>query len=167
MDFIGNYNGPNTVFGNQADLSLIRNSPLSITSIAYTNVIINNNYIYLATSTGGNIVEKRHLSNFGLVGTTTYNGIIQAMAINNGFLYIGGNIANAVRKHYESNLEFFGQTSAINIIDAIAINNGFLYFSSLGSNRIQKYYEDNLTFLTESTTGYNRVLAIAINNGVV
>jgi hypothetical protein len=120
-------------------------------------VAINNGFLYVGgfrSTTGVNRgVSKYHESNLVLVGNTvnyaesSVAGNIFSIAINNGFLYVGGDEANIVQKFNESTLALVGQTSSFGQpLNSVSISNGFIYVGGR-SQRIGKYYEGNLAFV--------------------
>jgi len=97
-----------------------------------------------------------------------YGNRIQAIAINNGFIYAGGQDTNTVQKFYESNLAFVNNTASYGgDIQAIAINNGFIYAAGVTANVVSKYNETTLALVGNTATYGGQIRTLAINNGVI
>jgi hypothetical protein len=123
-------------------------------------------------------VHKIRQSDLAALGTTAnYGGDVRSIAVNNGFLYVGGGFGtsgNVVKKYHQSNLTFIGQTTSYgNQIEAITFNNGFLYVAGNGrlatsiGYDVKKYYETNLAFVANSVNYGGTVRAITANNGFI
>jgi hypothetical protein len=103
--------------------------------------------------------------------TPQYNGRIENISLNNGFIYVGGDTNNTVQKFYESNLAFVGNTVSYDgEINSISINNGFIYAGGnpvTGTNRgVSQFHESNLV-LVGNTVNYGRIVTITTNNGFI
>jgi hypothetical protein len=121
-------------------------------------------------------------SNIAFIGNTvSYGGVIESIAINNGFIYVGGaNGPNAttqansnIRKYYESNLVFAGATAGYGgQIRSVTINNGFIYAggttdASFVNGSVKKYHESNLVFVGATANYGGFINSVTINNGFV
>jgi hypothetical protein len=135
-----------------------------------TSVVVNNNFIYAGGGFGNQTIQKFHEGNLIFnIASASVGLTINAITINNGFVYI---TANNARKYHESNLVFSSQTSSITpTFKPIITNNSFVYVGvASGSSTeltVRKYHESNLVFVGQ-TASYNGALeAIAINNGFI
>jgi WD40 repeat protein len=96
-----------------------------------------------------------------------YGGTIEAIAINNGFIYAGGSVDRTIQKFHESNLVRVANSSSYgHTITSLAINNGFIYAAGLVINTVQKYHESNLAFVGQ-TGAYSFIYSMKINNGFI
>jgi hypothetical protein len=165
---------------NESTLSFVNNS-VSYGSTIFS-IATNNGFVYA----GGGVLDftnrgvtKFHEGNLALSGanlnassTPNYGGGIESIAINNGFIYAGGEglggLPNVVRKYHESNLALNNSTSAYGgIILTIAINDGFIYVGGSTANLIRKYNESNLA-LVGNTGSYGFVIqSVTTNNGFI
>jgi stage V sporulation protein SpoVS len=164
------YNGPASTV-NQANMSFVGNQ-LYRTNIF--SIKTNNGFVYVGgeTALGFNRgVSKFYEGNLALSGsnlvtssTGNFGGNISSIAINNGFIYAGGNLSTIVRKYNESTLALVGNAT-YDAVYSIATNNGFLYVGG-EADVVRKYHESNLIAVGNASVGAT-VTSIAINNGFV
>jgi hypothetical protein len=150
------------------------------------NIVINDGAVF---TTNANTIRKLFESNLANIGNTaTYLNNIFAMAINNSFLYVGGQNApgaanRGISKYHEGNLTLVANSSNFTtntglVIATMAINNGIVYAAGGQNAAIRGYYEDNLAFavsnlvpytlnFSSGTTNTTTIAAMAINNGYI
>jgi hypothetical protein len=101
-----------------------------------------------------------------VVSANSYGGTVDAITINNGFVYAGGYTNQTVQKYHESNLAFVGNTANYGgLIFSVKTNNGFLYVVGSTNRTIQKYHESNLAFVGATNSYGGDINELAINNG--
>ena len=140
---------------------------------------ITNNFVYVSDATNRNI-RKLHESNLVFnLATANYGGFVYGLTINNGFLYVGGEIGGGftngpVRKYHESNLVL--NNSSVNHgsrITTIQANNNFLFVggstngASGAGTVVKKYHESNLTVNINSPIYGGTINELVINNSFV
>jgi hypothetical protein len=164
------YNGYDFLFNPTPNLSNLTFNQWLLNNSATGTVILNNTTMTSSTFNGPNSTLNQ--SNLSITGNTGNYGYIKTIAINNGFIYVGGATANVVSKYNERTLALVGNTASYGAgIETIAINNGFIYAAgdgNLGNNRnLKKYNESTLAFVRSGAEYPGEILKIAINNGFV
>jgi len=159
----GNYVAPQIDGYDEGKMFFVKDT--STNEISSNGLAFNNGYLYVTTS----LIRRYYETNLTqLDNSANYGGNIQAVAINNGYIYVGGLTNQRVQKFYESNLVFVNNTeNAYGTINAIAINNGYIYVGTTATNGITKYYEDNLAFVGNTATTNGNAPTISINNGFI
>jgi hypothetical protein len=95
------------------------------------------------------------------------SGDVQAMAINNGLIFVGGE-SGRVQVFNESNLGRVANTTFYDGgIQSIAINNGFVYAGGTQNRTIQKFGESNRTFIGNTANYGGDIYSVKTNNGFV
>jgi hypothetical protein len=162
----GTFNGPN-ITTNQSNIAFVMDSPSYGATIR--QIKINNEFVYMV---GGRDVRKYHEGNLAFISETAgnYIGDIQAVAINNGFIYYGGSSSTGLNQTiiklnestfgFVSNSPSFGAT-----IFSLAINNGHIYAG--GFNNVAKYHESNLAFVGRTPSYGSTIFSITVNNGFI
>jgi hypothetical protein len=160
----------------ESNLVFVNNSTSYLATVE--TIAINNGFIYIGGSTASGInrgVTKIRESNLALNGanlvassTVNYGGTINAITINNGFIYVGGRTNQTVQKFHEGNLAFVGATASYGgNIFSLAINNGFIYAGGSTNQTVQQFYEGNLVFVN-STNSYGGIIySVTTNNGFI
>ena len=103
-------------------------------------------------------MAKFHEGNLVFIGNTpSYGGGINNLAINNGFIYVGGFgpdfSAGNVCKYHESNLAFVGNTVSYGgSIRAITTNDNFIYVGGATNRTVQKFQQNNFVFGNDHNT---------------
>jgi hypothetical protein len=150
---------------------------------AIETIAINNSHIYVgggALSGTNRGFAKYHEGNLVRVDNSVNysSGSIFNIAINNGFVFVGGSSDPTIKKYDESTISF--SANSVNYgatIYSLRINNGFIYAGGgglSGTNRgITKFHESNLALTganlaASSTANYGGTIeSIAINNGFI
>jgi hypothetical protein len=140
---------------------------------------ITNNFVYVSDATNRN-VRKLHESNLVFnLATANYGGFVYGLTVNDGFLYVGGEIGGGfsngpVRKYHESNLVLnINSVNHGSLIQAIQANNNFLFVggTSNGPNGagsvIKKYHESNLVVNINSPIYGGTINELVINDSYV
>ena len=141
------------------------------------DLAVNNSFLYAVGAEVSGInrgISKYHEGNLALVGNAAnYGGTVQAIVINNGFIFIGGATNQTIQKFGESNLTRVSNSAAYGgTISNLAINNGFIYAVGAGGvGTVKKYHESNLVFVGNTVnyadpTFYSPI-TIDINNGFI
>jgi hypothetical protein len=100
--------------------------------------------------------------------TASYGGEIYSVAINNGFIFVGGFTHRTIRKYYESNLGFVANSASYGgEIETITINNGFVYVGGQTNNTVQKFHESNLVRVGNTVSYGSMIVSITTNNGFI
>jgi hypothetical protein len=135
--------------------------------VVLSNVVVANG----GTFNGPNVTFNEASMPF-VNNTASYNGIIQSVTTNNGFIYVGGfgpsfGPAN-LSKYNESTLAFVGNTASYGgPIYSVTTNNGFIYVGG-GTNRtVQKFYEENLAFVGNTANYGGDINTLKTNNGFI
>jgi hypothetical protein len=170
------YNGPSST-ENIANLALLRNTATS--SANGEALVVDNGYLY--GTIGVNFI-RFNLNDISKVDNSTssaivnYGGFVETIAINNGYIYVGGFgasfSAGNIRKYHQSNLVFVGNTASYGAgIADLAINNGFIYAGGGvlgGTNRgVSKYHESNLVLVGNTVNYGGDILSVTTNNGFI
>jgi hypothetical protein len=153
----------------ESNLVLAANSTFAGVQLV-DKVVSNNGFIFIADTLEGynnGTVKKIHESNLVLSATSSniLSGAI-GLALNNAFVYAGGDSTFGVRKFHESNLVFSTNSNAYGgLIRNIKVNNAFVYAGG-GTNRtVQKFHESNLVFNIASNNYGGDIYQLGINNG--
>jgi hypothetical protein len=148
------------------------------TSGTVQRMLIKDNFVYVSDATNRN-VRKLHESNLVFnLATANYGNAVRGLAINDGFLYVGGALLTGtnrgVSKYHQSNLVLnINSVNHGSSIHTIEINNNFLFVggSTNGTNGagtvIKKYHESNLTVNINSEIYGGPINDLLINNSFV
>ena len=69
------------------------------------------------------------------------------MAVDDTYIYAGGQTTNTVRKYLKSDLLYVGQTSSYGgNIRSIAIDDTYIYVGGQTTNRVRKYLKSDLSY---------------------
>jgi hypothetical protein len=158
----------------------VNNNPTPTGNVVFNRWVLNNSAsgtVIFANTTvtnggtfkGPNITTNEANMPF-VSNSANYGNHIETMAINNGFVFIGGRNNIKIQKFYETNLVFVGNTvSYTGTIRSVTTNNGFIYAGgageSFGPASVSKYYESNLVLVGNSVSYNGQIYAQTTNNG--
>jgi hypothetical protein len=132
-------------------------------TVLFANTTMVNGGIYNGPNATVNETNMAFINN-----TSNYGGDIYAIAINNGFIYVGGFTHRTIRKYYESNLGFVANSASYGgEIETITINNGFVYVGGQTNNTVQKFHESNLVRVGNTVSYGSMIVSITTNNGFI
>jgi hypothetical protein len=165
----GTFNGINTV-SNQSNLALSNRSAYNLGGFIWS-LASNNGSIFAAsynlTSTANSLIRKHFIGNLANETTATVQSPT-TIAVNNGFVYIGGETNLTIRRHHEGNLVFVNNSASYGgSIQNIVINNGFIYAGGGTTRTIRKYHESNFAYVGETAGFGGDINGLAINNGFI
>jgi hypothetical protein len=135
-------------------------------------VVFANATFTTGTYNGSNTTVNESLMNL-TANSPSYGVTILTMAINNGFVYVGG--SSVVRKYHESNLALVGSLPSYGgNVTSIAINNGFIFTGGRTTPttdvELKVYYESNLALYDETDHESSTNIATSsmlIDNGII
>jgi len=136
-------------------------------TVLFANTTVTNGGTFNGTNEAVNIASMPFINN-----TPSYGAAIEALALNNGFIYAGGGslsgVNRGVSKFRQDNLALVGNTVNYggDIWDMV-INNGFIFAGGPVNNSLQKFGEDNLTRVGTSVNYGGFITSLALNNGFV
>jgi hypothetical protein len=137
----------------------------------YGNIIksmaINNGSIYVGGGviSGGNRgVRKYRESDFVIEANAANFGEINAVAVNNGFVYASSD--SRLRKYHESNLVLsLNSGTTFDSGNSIVTNNTFVYLAS--GTIVRKFNESDLGFVGNTADYGGPIMTITTNNGFI
>jgi hypothetical protein len=134
-------------------------------TVIFANATIVNGGIY----NGPNTVITANITNMAFINSTAaYDGSVFEIAVNNGFIYVGGSSNETVKKFNESTLAFVGNTPSFgSTIRGLSISNGFIYVGGFGTNGVRKYGESNLSFVGNTAAYGGLIYSLTTNNGFI
>jgi hypothetical protein len=123
----------------KGNLAFILESPTILGSGQIREMHTDDNFIYVAASTGSgsSVMSKRHKSNLVSVGSISNSANqIETLAIDNDFLYVAFILSPLdVRKHHKGNLAFIGNTNSTQYaIRSVNVDKDFIYVSGGGGD---------------------------------
>lgn len=138
---------------------------------------VDNNFAYMISlQIQGNRIHKFHKNNAAFIQQTSinWNGGGTTLAMDDDFLYTGGNAGNqnsvqrVIRKFHKSNLGFIGNTNSQVTSDKIKVDANFIYSVASGLSQgtgINKFHKGNLQFVAVNTSF--KPLAIDIDDNFI
>jgi hypothetical protein len=138
-----------------------------------SGTVIFANGTFISNGTYNGLNSTANISNMAFISNSAqYDSGTFGQAINNGFIFIGGNPNNRVRKLGENDLGLYSTAPGYgSFIFAVTVNDGFVYAGGgtvTSPNRgIAKYYESNLG-LVGNTVNYGATIQqITTNAGAI